>query len=87
MSSRHDSTQYVIFPHTDITTDGTCKRQVILKRSGGGGDKLIKSSNRVQTDNFLCMCNAVSPLIQKSMHRVVAAAALNSRVRKPELEA
>ena len=36
VSSGHDSTQYVVFPHTDISTDGTCKRQVILKRSGEG---------------------------------------------------
>lgn len=49
MSFGHDSAQYVVFPHTDISTDGTCKRQVILKRSGEGGDKLMKSSNRVQT--------------------------------------
>lgn len=53
VSSGHNPTQYVIFPHTDISTDGTCKRQVILKRSGEGGDKLIKSSNRVQADAVL----------------------------------
>lgn len=51
VGSGHDSTQYVIFPYADISTDGTCKRQVILKRSGE--DTLIKSSSGVQTDAIL----------------------------------
>lgn len=65
--SSHHSTQYVIFPHTDITTDGTCKRQVILKRSGEGGDKLIKSSKRGRTDVILYVSRMlVHPLWQST---------------------
>lgn len=37
VGSGHGPTQYVIFPHTDIPTDGTCKRQVILKKEWGRG--------------------------------------------------
>lgn len=66
--SGHHSTQYVIFPHTDITTDGTCKRQVILKRSGEGGrqthQKFKERSNRCHP---LCEPNASSPALTKHM--------------------
>lgn len=54
--SGHNSAQHVIFPHTDIPTDGTCKRQVILKRSGEGGDTLIKRPRRVQNSRALPGC-------------------------------
>lgn len=81
VSSSHDSTQHVIFPHTDISTDGTCKRQVILKRSEEGGDKLIKGSNRVQTCNSLRQCEPISPWIES-----MDGGRHDSRVRKPERE-
>lgn len=64
--SSHHSTQHVIFPHTDITTDGTCKRQVILKRSGEGGDKLIKSSERGRTDVILYVGGMLVHLLWQS---------------------
>lgn len=84
MSSSHDSTQHVIFPHTDISTDGTCKRQVILKRSEEGGDKLIKGSNRVQTDAILYVSVSLSHLGYREHGWRET---LDSRVRKPEREA
>lgn len=70
--SSHHSAQYVIFPHTDITTDGTCKRQVILKRSGEGGrqthQKFKESSHRCHP---LCGWNARSPALTKHMQQVL----------------
>lgn len=71
VSSGHGPTQYVIFPHTDISTDGTCKRQVILKRSGEGGDKLIKSSNRVETDAILYHKCGLPHLLRYKEHDTV----------------
>lgn len=59
MGSGHDSAQNVISPHADVSTDGTCKRQVILKRSEE--DTLIKSSSGVQTDAILSTREPASP--------------------------
>lgn len=64
MSSGHDSTQYVVFPHTDISTDGTCKRQVILKRSGEG--EINSSKVQAESDsNSLRQSERFSPFSHK----------------------